>query len=64
MRVALCCGGLGFSDALLLIYILLMPAAYCLGLETDADIVVMLHPDYQYDSRLIAAMAAMLASDT
>ena len=37
---------------------------YSRGLETDADIVVMLHPDYQYEPRLIAAMAAMLASDT
>ena len=37
---------------------------YARGLETDADIVVMLHPDYQYEPRLIAAMAAMLASDT
>ncbi len=37
---------------------------YSRGLETDADIFVMLHPDYQYEPRLIAAMAAMLASDT
>ena len=37
---------------------------YAKGLETAADIVVMLHPDYQYEPRLIAAMAAMLASDT
>lgn len=36
---------------------------YSKGLETDADIVIMLHPDYQYEPRLIAAMAAMLASD-
>ncbi len=28
-----------------------------------ADIVVMLHPDYQYDPRLITAMAAMVASE-
>jgi glycosyltransferase involved in cell wall biosynthesis len=26
---------------------------YTAALETDADIVVMIHPDYQYDSRLI-----------
>ena len=37
---------------------------YTRGLETNADIVIMLHPDYQYEPRLIAAMAAMLASDT
>ncbi len=32
------------------------------ALRLGADIVVMLHPDYQYDPRLITAMAAMLAS--
>jgi len=36
---------------------------YALALATDADIVVMLHPDYQYEPRLITAMAAMIASD-
>ena len=36
---------------------------YSRGLETDADIVIMLHPDYQYEPRLIAAMAAMIATD-
>jgi len=36
---------------------------YTLALEAGADIVVMLHPDYQYDPRLIPAMAAMVASD-
>ena len=36
---------------------------YTLALATDADIVVMLHPDYQYEPRLITAMAAMIASD-
>lgn len=36
---------------------------YTLALQTDAEIVVMLHPDYQYDPRLITAMAAMVASD-
>jgi glycosyltransferase involved in cell wall biosynthesis len=33
------------------------------ALRAGADIVVMLHPDYQYDPRLITAMAAMIASD-
>jgi len=36
---------------------------YALALDAGADIVVMLHPDYQYEPRLITAMAAMLASD-
>jgi glycosyltransferase involved in cell wall biosynthesis len=36
---------------------------YRAALEAGADIVVMLHPDYQYDPRLIPAMAAMVASD-
>jgi glycosyltransferase involved in cell wall biosynthesis len=36
---------------------------YTLALAQDADIVVMLHPDYQYEPRLITAMAAMVASD-
>jgi glycosyltransferase involved in cell wall biosynthesis len=35
---------------------------YALALEAGADIVVMLHPDYQYEPRLITAMAAMIAS--
>ena len=35
---------------------------YRLSLAGDADIVVMLHPDYQYDPRLITPMAAMVAS--
>lgn len=33
------------------------------ALAAGADIVVMLHPDYQYDPRLIPAMAAMIASE-
>jgi glycosyltransferase involved in cell wall biosynthesis len=33
------------------------------ALAAGADIVVMLHPDYQYDPRLIPAMAGMVASD-
>lgn len=36
---------------------------YRAALDLGADIVVMLHPDYQYDPRLISAMAAMVASD-
>jgi glycosyltransferase involved in cell wall biosynthesis len=32
------------------------------ALRLGADIVVMVHPDYQYDPRLITAMAAMIAS--
>jgi glycosyltransferase involved in cell wall biosynthesis len=36
---------------------------YSLALGAGADIVVMLHPDYQYEPRLITAMAAMVASD-
>src|SRR5262249_34183601 len=32
------------------------------ALARAADIVVMLHPDYQYDPRLITAMVAMIAS--
>ena len=35
---------------------------YALALAENADIVIMLHPDYQYDPRLITAMAAMVAS--
>ena len=32
------------------------------ALKAGADVVVMLHPDYQYDPRLATAMAAMVAS--
>jgi glycosyltransferase involved in cell wall biosynthesis len=32
------------------------------ALRLGADIVVMLHPDYQYEPRLVAAMAAMVSS--
>jgi glycosyltransferase involved in cell wall biosynthesis len=35
---------------------------YEAALARGADIVVMLHPDYQYTPRLVAAMAAMLTS--
>ncbi len=33
------------------------------ALEAEADIVVMLHPDYQYSPKLVTAMAAMIASE-
>jgi glycosyltransferase involved in cell wall biosynthesis len=36
---------------------------YARALERGADIVVMLHPDYQYSPRLVTAMASMIASD-
>lgn len=35
---------------------------YALALETGADVVVMLHPDYQYEPRLVPALAHMVAS--
>lgn len=35
---------------------------YTSALERGADIVVMLHPDYQYSPKLVTAMAAMIAS--
>jgi glycosyltransferase involved in cell wall biosynthesis len=34
---------------------------YRMALDLGADIVIMLHPDYQYTPRLLTAMAAMLA---
>lgn len=36
---------------------------YRLALEADADVVVMVHPDYQYEPRLAAALATMVASE-
>lgn len=36
---------------------------YAAALARGADIVVMLHPDYQYSPRLVTAMASMIASD-
>jgi glycosyltransferase involved in cell wall biosynthesis len=36
---------------------------YTAALARGADIVVMLHPDYQYAPRLVTAMASMVASD-
>ena len=35
---------------------------YRQALQAGADVVVMLHPDYQYDPRLVPAMAGMVAS--
>jgi glycosyltransferase involved in cell wall biosynthesis len=35
---------------------------YRVALESGADIVVMLHPNYQYSPRLVPAMASMVAS--
>lgn len=32
------------------------------ALDRGADVVVMVHPDYQYDPRLVTAMAGMIAS--
>jgi len=34
---------------------------YSKALELGADVVVMVHPDYQYDPRLVTAMASMIA---
>ncbi len=36
---------------------------YRLALEAGADIVIMIHPDYQYTPKLIPAMASMVAND-
>ena len=36
--------------------------SYRLALEEGADIVIMVHPDYQYTSRLIPAMASLIGS--
>lgn len=38
-------------------------ACYQLALEHGADIVIMVHPDYQYTPKLIPAMAGLVASD-
>jgi len=35
---------------------------YLKALESGADIIIMLHPDYQYTPKLITAMASMLSS--
>jgi glycosyltransferase involved in cell wall biosynthesis len=36
---------------------------YKLALEAGADIVIMVHPDYQYTPKLIPAMASIIAND-
>lgn len=38
-------------------------SCYNKALELDADIVVMLHPDYQYTPQLIESMAYLIAND-
>ena len=38
-------------------------SCYRLALEQGGDIIVMVHPDYQYTPKLIPAMAALIASD-
>lgn len=38
-------------------------SCYNKALELDADIVVMLHPDYQYTPKLIESMAYLIAND-
>jgi glycosyltransferase involved in cell wall biosynthesis len=35
---------------------------YTEALKSNADVIVMLHPDYQYSPRLVTAMAAMITS--
>lgn len=37
-------------------------SCYSLALENGADIVIMVHPDYQYTPKLIPAMASMIAN--
>ncbi len=38
-------------------------SCYRLALEEGADIVIMVHPDYQYTPKLIPAMAALIGND-
>ena len=38
-------------------------SCYKKALELNADVVIMLHPDYQYDPRLIPSMSHLLAND-
>jgi len=38
-------------------------SCYQKALDLDADIVVMVHPDYQYTPKLVRAMAALIADD-
>ncbi len=35
---------------------------YASALDSGADVIIMLHPDYQYDPKLTTAMAAMISS--
>jgi len=35
---------------------------YKLACEEDADVIIMLHPDYQYSPKLVSAMASMVVS--
>ena len=37
-------------------------SCYKLALETDGDIVIMVHPDYQYTPKLIPAMSALIGN--
>src|ERR1700712_628559 len=36
---------------------------YRKALELEADIIIMLHPDYQYTPKLIVAMSSIIAND-
>jgi glycosyltransferase involved in cell wall biosynthesis len=36
---------------------------YKMALERDADIIIMLHPDFQYDARLIPYMSGLIRDD-
>jgi len=36
---------------------------YRLALEADGDIIIMVHPDYQYTPKLVPAMASMIGND-
>lgn len=38
-------------------------SCYNLALKLDADIVIMLHPDYQYTPKLIASMSYLIANE-
>ena len=38
-------------------------SCYQLSLEEGGDIIIMVHPDYQYTPKLIPAMASMISSD-
>jgi len=38
-------------------------SCYIKALELDADVIVMLHPDYQYNPKLIPAMASLISTD-